>query len=110
MAAVRRTSRDGDVWEITARALTAMAAGVVIVTGVVSLLTAAVTTHQQLREATPVTRHDSLQRVVARNDTALAGIRATIAAMQQNILGLNCQQAHYPSPFCDGVTRVEATR
>lgn len=65
----------------------------------ISITAAAMGARQQLANATPVARHDSLVVAVREN-------KASIDTLKRDLMGLNCQQARYPSPFCDLVPRV----
>lgn len=107
MAAVRRVSaNDSNVWELTGRAIALIAGALTIGAFLISVTAAGVVAHQQLQGATPTTRHDSLRTVVARHDSDIAEVRSELAEVKQRLLGLNCQQDGYPTPFCDDVPRV----
>lgn len=56
--------------------------------------------------ATPTVRHDSLVRAVAHQDTAVAKIGLDVNSLKRDIMGLNCLNSGYPSPFCDTIPRV----
>lgn len=93
---IRRT--DGGV-ELTNN-LVAIGVGLItIVVFFVGVTAAAMGARQQLANSTPITRHDSL--VVAVRDN-----KASIDTLKRDLMGLTCQQARYPSPFCDMVPRV----
>jgi hypothetical protein len=64
------------------------------------------TTRAKVEQATPTLRHDSLVRAVAHQDTAVAKIGVDVNSLKRDIMGLNCLNSGYPSPFCDTIPRV----
>jgi hypothetical protein len=61
---------------------------------------------EQLSHATPKVAFDSLAARVAQHDTLFRDIRGDLRAIRNDVYGIKCQLARYPSPFCDSVPRV----
>jgi hypothetical protein len=111
MRGVRRTATG---LEMAGTALTAIIAAATVFGFFISMTAGGMQAKQQLQNATPKTRTDSLVGRVAHHDTVLTFIRDTLVAqlraelggLRNDVMGLNCQRAGYPSPFCDNVPRV----
>jgi len=104
--------------ELAGSAMALLIAGATIIGFFISMTATGVQAKQQLQNATPRTQFDSLRGVVAHHDTVLRSIRDTIVlelrqelgSLRTDVMGLNCQRAGYPSPFCDGVPRILSPR
>jgi hypothetical protein len=113
MRGIRRTSEGLELAGVT---LTTIIAAATLLGILLSGIANGMQAREQLRNATPRARTDSVIARVAHHDTVLAGIRDTllpqvraeIAALRTDVMGLNCQRAGYPSPFCDNIPRVGA--